>query len=96
MCGQHRVLSGAGTLDAVLLRVLPAVLFAVTFYPMCGFHGGASHVALFFLILAVFSATVGSLSMAISVGELVLAMPNPCICQWLAMRRLVLTCDLCR
>lgn len=58
----------AATLDGLLLRVLPAVLYAVPFYPMIGFQAGAPHVALFFCVLAVFSATVGALSMAITVG----------------------------
>jgi hypothetical protein len=35
---------------------------------MIGFQPGASHVALFFCVLAVFSATVGALSMAVTVG----------------------------
>lgn len=58
----------AATLDGLLLRVLPAVLYSIPFYPMIGFQPGASHVALFFCVLAVFSATVGALSMAITVG----------------------------
>jgi hypothetical protein len=36
---------------------------------MTAFQGGAPHVALFFCVLAVFSATVGALSMAVTVGE---------------------------
>ena len=55
-------------LDGLLLRVLPAILFAVPLYPMSGFQGGVPHVALFFCVLAVFSATVGALSMAVTVG----------------------------
>ena len=35
---------------------------------MSGFQPGAPHVALFFAVLAVFSATVGALSMAVTVG----------------------------
>ena len=58
----------AATLDGLLLRVLPAVLYAAPFYPMIGFQRSASHIALFFCMLAVFSATVGALSMAITVG----------------------------
>ncbi|EIE21490.1 hypothetical protein COCSUDRAFT_66913 [Coccomyxa subellipsoidea C-169] len=56
------------TLDGLLLRVLPAVIYSIPFYPMIGFQPDASHVALFFCVLAVFSATVGALSMAITVG----------------------------
>ena len=60
--------SVAATLDGLLLRVLPAVIYSIPFYPMIGFQPDASHVALFFCVLAVFSATVGALSMAITVG----------------------------
>jgi len=56
------------TLDGLLLRVLPAVLFSVPLYPMSGLQGGAPHVALFFCVLSVFSAAVGALSMAVTVG----------------------------
>lgn len=57
------------TLDGLLLRVLPAILYSIPLYPMTGLQSGAPHVALFFTILAVFSATVGSMSMAITVGK---------------------------
>ena len=56
------------TLDGLLLRILPAILFAVPLYPMSGFQPGAPQVALFFCVLAVFSAAVGALSMAVTVG----------------------------
>lgn len=58
----------AATLDGLLLRVLPAVIYSIPFYPMIGFQSDPAHVALFFCVLAVFSATVGALSMAITVG----------------------------
>lgn len=58
----------AATLDGLLLRVVPAVIYSIPFYPMIGFQRDAAHVALFFCVLAVFSATVGALSMAITVG----------------------------
>lgn len=56
------------TLDGLLLRVLPAVLFSIPLYPMSGLQRGAPHVALFFCVLSVFSAAVGALSMAVTVG----------------------------
>ncbi|BDA44712.1 probable broad substrate specificity ATP-binding cassette transporter at C-terminar half [Coccomyxa sp. Obi] len=56
------------TLDGLLLRVVPAVLYSIPFYPMIGFQKDPAHVALFFCVLAVFSATVGALSMAVTVG----------------------------
>jgi len=56
------------TLDGLLLRVLPAVLFSIPLYPMSGMQRGAPHVALWFSVLSVFSAAVGALSMAVTVG----------------------------
>eukprot|EP00884_Botryococcus_braunii_P012056 jgi/Botrbrau1/20851/Bobra.0156s0075.2 len=56
------------TLDGLMLRVVPAILYSIPLYPMTGLQSGAPHVALFFTILAVFSATVGAMSMAITVG----------------------------
>ena len=44
------------------------MLFAIPLYPMSGFQPGAPQVALFFCVLAVFSAAVGALSMAVTVG----------------------------
>ncbi len=61
-------LCAAATLDGLLLRVLPAVIYSIPFYPMIRFQSDPAHVALFFCVLAVFSATVGALSMAITVG----------------------------
>ena len=48
--------------------MLPAVIYSIPFYPMIRFQSDPAHVALFFCVLAVFSATVGALSMAITVG----------------------------
>jgi hypothetical protein len=56
----------AAVLDALLLRVVPAVLYSAIFYPMSGFQMASSKVALFFGVLALFSATVGALSMAVT------------------------------
>ncbi|KAK9811462.1 hypothetical protein WJX72_004287 [[Myrmecia] bisecta] len=69
--GYYRPLSyylAKATLDALLLRVLPAVLYAAIMYPMAGLQHSSSRVALFFCVLALFSATVGSISMAVTVG----------------------------
>ena len=68
ICWLMTSLGLAATLDGLLLRVLPAVLFALPFYPLIGFQRGLPHIALFFCVLAVFSATVGALSMAVTVG----------------------------
>lgn len=48
--------------------MLPAIIYSIPFYPMIRFQSDPAHVALFFCVLAVFSATVGALSMAITVG----------------------------
>ena len=65
----------AATLDGLLLRVLPAVVYAIPLYPMVKLQGGASHVALFFCASAVFAATIGAMSMALVVGALWATMP---------------------
>ena len=57
----------AATLDGLLLRVIPSLLFSIPFYPMSGFQTAPQLVATFFGVLAVFSAAVGALSMAITV-----------------------------
>eukprot|EP00891_Asterochloris_glomerata_P008052 jgi/Astpho2/8052/Aster-03001 len=54
--------------DALSLRIVPAILFAIPFYPMVNLQGGASHVALYVALLAVFSATVGAQATIIAVG----------------------------
>ena len=84
----------AATLDGLLLRVLPAVIYSIPFYPMIRFQSDPAHVALFFCVLAVFSATVGALSMAITVGfgtagkaalimNLVCSLTHPCqLCKY--------------
>ncbi len=57
----------AATLDGLLLRVIPSLLFSIPFYPMSGFQTAPQLVATFFGVLAVFSAAVGALSMAVTV-----------------------------
>ena len=57
----------AATLDGLLLRVVPSLLFSIPFYPMSGFQTEPQLVATFFGVLAVFSAAVGALSMAVTV-----------------------------
>ena len=56
------------TLDGLLLRVLPAVLFSIPLYPMSGLQRTAPQAGLWFSVLSVFSAAVGALSMAVTVG----------------------------
>ena len=57
-------------LDAVLLRVIPTVLYGVLFYPLMGLRGGATHVTLYFVVQAVFAAAVGMLAMSVTIGVL--------------------------
>ena len=59
-----------GVLDALLLRIIPTILYGAVFYPLIGLRGGASHVALYFVVMAVFAATAGMLSMAVTICEL--------------------------
>jgi ABC-type multidrug transport system permease subunit len=47
--------------------VIPSLLFSIPFYPMSGFQTAPQLVATFFGVLAVFSAAVGALSMAVTV-----------------------------
>ncbi len=58
----------AGVLDAVLLRVIPTILYGVLFYPLMGLRGGATHVTLFFVVQAVFASAVGMLAMSVTIG----------------------------
>eukprot|EP00951_Prasinocladus_malaysianus_P005607 scaffold39567_cov48-Prasinocladus_malaysianus.AAC.1 len=55
-------------LDSLLLRALPAVLYAVPFYYLMGLTADWERVLVFFAVLTTFSATAGALSMAASVG----------------------------
>ena len=55
------------TLDGLLLRILPACLYALICYWSIGLRGGASHVMVFFATLALFNLAAGSLSMVIAV-----------------------------
>lgn len=56
------------TLDGVLLRMLPAVLYWAPFYYMAGFRTGAAYAATYVFILITFSGAVGALSMAVTVA----------------------------
>lgn len=48
--------------------MLPIVTYAIPVYTMAELHGGADRVALFFCGAAVFAATIGLLSMALTIG----------------------------
>jgi hypothetical protein len=66
-------------LDGVLLRALPALLFAVPFYFLMGLNSGAGPFMTFALVFVAFNATVGALSLSLaaalnSPGKTVLAM----------------------
>ncbi|KAI8473210.1 MAG: hypothetical protein J3K34DRAFT_519217 [Monoraphidium minutum] len=66
-------------LDGVLLRALPAVLFAVPFYFLMGLAPGGGPFMTFALVFVAFNATVGALALALaaaldSPGKTVLAM----------------------
>lgn len=66
-------------LDGVLLRALPALLFAVPFYFLMGLSPGGAPFMTFALIFITFNATVGALALALaaaldSPGKTVLAM----------------------
>ena len=53
-------------LDALLLRVLPAALYTAVFYPLMRLAPQAAKVAAFFVVVALFSASVGTLAVAVS------------------------------
>ncbi|KAL4857919.1 ATP-binding cassette sub-family G member 2 [Chlorella vulgaris] len=55
------------TLDAMLLRVLPAIWYFLTFYYLAGFQTGAAYAAAYCFILITFSCVVGAMSMCITV-----------------------------
>jgi hypothetical protein len=66
-------------LDGVLLRALPALLFAVPFYFLMGLSPGAGPFCTFALVFIAFNATVGALALSLaaaldSPGKTVLAM----------------------
>lgn len=66
-------------LDGVLLRALPALLFALPFYFLMGLSPGAGPFLTFALVFVAFNATVGALALSLaaaldSPGKTVLAM----------------------
>lgn len=50
--------------DGLLLRALPAVLYAALFYPLAGFSPQSHRAAAFFLLLASYTCAVGALAVA--------------------------------
>ena len=55
------------TLDGLLLRVLPAVLYSLIVYWSIGLRSSSSHILVFFATLALFNLAAGALSMVIAV-----------------------------
>ena len=55
-------------MDALVLRVVPALLYTAVFYPLLGLQSAPSKVAIFVGVLATLSITMGALSMAITAG----------------------------
>jgi len=55
------------TLDGVLLRILPAMLYGLVVYWSIGLRPEISHVMVFFATLSLFNLAAGSLSMVIAV-----------------------------
>lgn len=53
---------------AVLLRVLPALLYFFPFYYLAGFQTAAAYAAAYCLILVTFSCVVGAMSMSVTGG----------------------------
>lgn len=53
-------------LDGVLLRALPALLFAVPFYYLMGLAPGGGPFAAFALVFIAFNATVGALALSLA------------------------------
>jgi hypothetical protein len=53
-------------LDGVLLRALPAVLFAVPFYFLMGLSNAPGAFMTFALVFVAFNATVGALALALA------------------------------
>jgi ABC-type multidrug transport system ATPase subunit len=54
------------SVDGLLLRALPAVLFSALAYPLIGLNPEPFRVATFFTVLASYSATVGALAIALA------------------------------
>jgi len=55
------------TLDGLLLRVLPAVIYSLIVYWAIGLRSSPSHILVFFATLALFNLAAGALSMVIAV-----------------------------
>lgn len=53
-------------LDGVLLRALPAILFAVPFYFLMGLSPGAGPFLTFAFVFIAFNATVGALALSLA------------------------------
>jgi ABC-type multidrug transport system ATPase subunit len=65
--GSFEYLITKACLDGLLLRVIPALLYAAPFYPMMGLGSGSSTVALFLMVLSLFALTSGALSLGVAV-----------------------------
>jgi ABC-type multidrug transport system permease subunit len=57
------------TLDAMLLRVLPAIWYFFTFYYLAGFRTSSAYAAAYCLVLVTFSCVVGAMSMSVTVAS---------------------------
>lgn len=57
------------TLDGMMLRVIPAILFWIPFYYMAGLRSGAAYASTYLFTLVAFNCTIGALSMAVTVGS---------------------------
>jgi len=60
------------TVDGLLLRALPALLYSACAYPLMGFSGEPRRAAAFFAVLSGYAATVGALAVALAS-----ALPTP-------------------
>ncbi|KDD77010.1 ABC-2 type transporter, partial [Helicosporidium sp. ATCC 50920] len=56
-------------LDGLLLRAVPALLYAAPFYPMMGLASGGAQVGLFLATLTAFALAVGALSLLVSAAS---------------------------
>lgn len=56
-------------LDVVVLRLLPAALFALFFYPLMGLQASVGHTALFFATVMLFNLGCGTLSFAVALSS---------------------------
>jgi ABC-type multidrug transport system ATPase subunit len=65
--GSFEYLITKACLDGLLLRAVPALLYAAPFYPMMGLGSGSSTVALFLMVLSLFALTTGALSLGVAV-----------------------------